>query len=62
MQGEIKERWLELCELAAREQNPEKLLHYVQEINRLLDEKQKRINQPPKLKLSSTHSQDTSSF
>jgi hypothetical protein len=45
MQGEQKERWLELCELAAKEQDPGKLLRFVQEINHLLDEKQKRINQ-----------------
>jgi hypothetical protein len=55
MQGPQRERWLELCELAATEQNPEKLLQYVQEINRLLDEKQKRVNQPSKPQPPSTH-------
>jgi hypothetical protein len=43
MQGEQKERWLELCELAATEQDSAKLLKYIQEINRILEEKQKRI-------------------
>jgi hypothetical protein len=43
MQGEQKERWLELCELAAKEQDSAKLLKYIQEINRILEEKQKRI-------------------
>jgi hypothetical protein len=38
-----KERWQELCELAAGEQDSEKLLALVQEINRLLDEKRNRL-------------------
>jgi hypothetical protein len=43
MQGEKKERWMELCEQAANEQDSAKLLKLVTEINRLLDEKSKRI-------------------
>jgi hypothetical protein len=43
---EQKERWLELCELAAKEQNSDKLLQYVQEINLILEEKQKRLSRP----------------
>jgi hypothetical protein len=43
MQEEIKERWLELCEQAASEQNSEKLVALVQEINRMLDEKEQRL-------------------
>ena len=43
MQGETKERWRELCELAVKEQDPAKLLSLIQEINDLLDEKQKRL-------------------
>ncbi|HUO17254.1 MAG TPA: hypothetical protein VMX38_19890 [Verrucomicrobiae bacterium] len=35
----VKERWMELCEQAATEQDSEKLLSIVQEISRLLDEK-----------------------
>jgi len=38
-----KERWQELCELAAVEQDSEKLLVLVQEINRLLDDKRNRL-------------------
>src|SRR5947199_7190598 len=34
-----KERWMELCELAAREVDPQKLISLVSEINRMLDEK-----------------------
>jgi hypothetical protein len=36
-----KECWLEFCELAAREQDPKKLIALVTEINRLLQEKHK---------------------
>jgi hypothetical protein len=42
-----KERWQELCELAAVEQDSEKLLALVQEINRLLDEKRNRLLNKP---------------
>jgi len=45
MEGEIKERWFQLAQLAAVEQDPEKLIVLVQEINRLLDEKEERLNQ-----------------
>jgi hypothetical protein len=38
-----KERWEELCELAANEQNPKKVLDLVQEINRLFEAKQRRL-------------------
>jgi hypothetical protein len=46
---ENRERWMELCELASTEQDPEKLQALVQEINRLLDAKQERLNKqnPP---------------
>jgi hypothetical protein len=43
MQGEKKERWMSLCERAAQEQDPEKLILLVHEITRLLDEKQERL-------------------
>lgn len=39
----MKEQWLRLCELAAREQDPAKLLRLVEEINRLLQEKEQRL-------------------
>jgi hypothetical protein len=38
-----KESWLKLCEQAANEQNPEKLMHLVAEITRLLEEKEQRL-------------------
>jgi len=37
---EPKERWQELSEQAAKEQDPKRLLELVQEINRLLEEKE----------------------
>lgn len=43
MKGETKEQWLKLCEAAAQEQDADKLLELVEEINRLLDEKQRRL-------------------
>jgi hypothetical protein len=49
MQGEKKERWMELCAQAADEQDPQKLLALVKEINDLLEEKQSRLGVlPPK--------------
>ena len=43
MQGQQKERWEELCELAEQEQNPERLMELVVEINRLLEQKDQRL-------------------
>jgi len=43
MIGRNNERWRQLCEQASVEQDPEKLLNLVREINRLLDEKQARL-------------------
>jgi hypothetical protein len=47
-----KERWVELCEQAAVEQDSKKLVALTQEINRLLREKQDRLDNarktPPK--------------
>jgi hypothetical protein len=37
------ERWMELCALAAEEQDPVKLLALTQEITRLLEEKEQRL-------------------
>jgi hypothetical protein len=39
-----RERWLELAELAANEQDPKKLMELVNEINQLLAEKQARLD------------------
>jgi hypothetical protein len=43
MQGNVKEQWMQLCEQAAVEQDAEKLLALVKEINRMLDEKDRRL-------------------
>ena len=45
MEGETRERWEQLCQLAAREQDPNRLLELVSEINRLLSEKEQRLRQ-----------------
>jgi hypothetical protein len=38
-----KERWMELCEQMAVEQDPKKVLALAQEINDLLEEKELRL-------------------
>jgi len=43
MRGEKKEKWMALCEQAANEQDPEKLMALVAEIDRLLAEKQQHL-------------------
>lgn len=43
MKGESLERWQQLCAQAADEQDPRKLLEFVKEINRLLQEKEQRL-------------------
>ena len=43
MKGEKAELWRKLCEQAAVEQDPDKLLGLAREINRLLDEKEARL-------------------
>ena len=50
MQGTNKERWKELCEQAAREQDAEKLIELTNEIIRLLDAKQRHLDDDPKAK------------
>lgn len=45
MQNETKELWYQLCQLAAIEQDPGKLLELVREIDRLLAEKEERLKQ-----------------
>ena len=40
------ERWKQLCEQAATEQDPQKLRELIDEIDRLLAEKQNRLNHP----------------
>jgi hypothetical protein len=43
MANDNHERWMELCELASKEQNPQKLTELVYEIHCLLRQKE---NQP----------------
>ena len=43
MQGAIKERWQVLCQRAAEEQDPVRLLDLVDELDRLLREKEERL-------------------
>jgi hypothetical protein len=43
VQGEKAEQWRALCEQAAIEQDPEKLMRLVEQINRLLEEKEQRL-------------------
>jgi hypothetical protein len=43
VEGSNKERWLQLAELAAKEQDPVKLIELVEEIDRALEEKKQRL-------------------
>ena len=47
MLGKNKERWEELCELASKEQDPQKLIELMKEINRLLEIKLNRLKGDP---------------
>ena len=47
MNGGGKERWIELCGQAAIEQDPTKLLALSNEIIRLLEEKEARLQANP---------------
>jgi hypothetical protein len=42
-----KERWMELCEQASKEPDPERLLELVRQVNTLLEEKETRSRVPP---------------
>jgi hypothetical protein len=52
VQGERAEQWRLLCERAAVEQDPDKLIRLIAEISRLLEEKEQRVKQQH----SNTHS------
>ena len=43
MKGEARERWRTLCEQAADEQDPDKLMELINEINQLLESKEERL-------------------
>ena len=42
MKGETGERWRTLCEQAAEEQDPKRLMELIEEINRHLETKEER--------------------
>ena len=48
MQGKTKEHWMELAEQAAKEQDLNKLLNLVDEINQMLEVKEKRLKENAK--------------
>ena len=48
MIGKNKERWEELCELATKEQDPQKLIELMKEIDRLLEIKLNRLKGAPR--------------
>jgi hypothetical protein len=41
--NENREQWMELCGQAANEQDPEKLMELITQINRLLEAKERRL-------------------
>lgn len=43
MKGEKKEIWMHLCEQAAVEQDADKLMDLIKQINQLLEEKELRL-------------------
>ena len=40
---ENREKWMELCAQAANEQDPEKLMQLIAQINQLLEAKERRL-------------------
>jgi len=48
VQGENAERWRELCALATTEQDPDRLLALIREINMLLERKERRLKSEAK--------------
>ncbi len=43
MIGKNEERWRKLCEAAAKEQDSDRLLELVRQINQMLDDKEQRL-------------------
>jgi hypothetical protein len=43
MQDKTKEIWMQFCEQAAVEQDPDRLIQLVSQINRMLEEKENRL-------------------
>ncbi len=44
MRGEVLEEWQKLCDQAANEQDPKRLLELVKRINELLEQKEQRLH------------------
>jgi hypothetical protein len=62
MQGTTKERWRDLCEQATSEKDPKRFFELVQEINRLLADKDQRLRQSAKFgtrSLTGSNSQES---
>jgi len=58
MKGETRELWVQLCEQAAVEQDPNRLLELVTRINDLLEQKERRLKaheSSASLKFGDTH-------
>jgi hypothetical protein len=57
MKGVTHELWVQLCEQAAMEQDPKRLLELVTRINDLLEQKERRLKaqQSSSLKLHDAH-------
>ena len=62
MIGKNKERWEELCELATKEQDPQKLIELMKEIDRLLEIKLNRLKGAPRSAGSSLDSASEPQF
>jgi hypothetical protein len=45
MQGENEERWMQLCQKAIEERDPDKLMQIMEQINRMLEEKEQRLKE-----------------
>ena len=58
MQGEAGVRFRKLCEQAAVEQDSEKLLKLIQDIDTLLEEKQQRLHNAKTVELPNVGSDD----
>jgi hypothetical protein len=48
MKDQDREHWMELCEQASNEPDPERLLQLVQQINAELEEKGTRVKTEPR--------------
>lgn len=44
LENENKERWRELCKRASVEQDPDKFISIIRELNEVLEEKELRLN------------------